>query len=300
MKKIQVLIITAILFAFSISGFAQDTVLAEGNPPLTQGLINRLIDLYEFSLAGRFTADQKKEFSRQLVAQWKSNDTKAMSSYRQLLEIYDKLSVLDDAKLREAQSQFQSTLVSALKKNPRQGYNPLLIAVYNRAHADDAIEMESSAAESGSFGDSISSGSSSGSTPNQLIGKWQAGSSSSINYTNSATGASTNGGGTQVIYTFFPDGRFEYASLYSLTSYSCTTNTLLYKTGHVEFSGSTMTLVTEGGNFTSKDNCNAQYNYEKPAKLDRESFNWSVQRDEYGTKLCLQGPTGNGCAYKRD
>lgn len=297
MKKIQILIIAAILLVLSTGAFGQGLVLADGEPPLTESTVNRLIDLYEFALDGRFTSVQKKEFTQKLVEQWKSNDTKAISSYVKLLEIYGKLSALDNAKLREAQSQFQNALVGELKKNPGEGYNPLLISVYNKAHTDDKIESQS---ETLGSVNSTSVDLFSGNTPSQLIGKWQAGSTSSTSYTNSVTGASTNGGGTQVMYTFFPDGRFEYANLYSLTSYSCTTQTMLYTIGHYEVTGSVLKMVTEDGKFTSQDNCNRQYNYEKPAKLETESFNWRVERDEYGTKICLQNSRLNGCAYKRN
>ena len=33
--------------------------------------------------------------------------------------------------------------------------------------------------------------------------------------------------------------------------------------------------------------------------MDRETFQWSIQQDQYGTKLCLRNATINGCAYKR-
>ena len=284
------------VFAATLAGAQQmrQTAMPNQQISLTESTVNRLIDLFEFALAGRFSPQQREEFKRLLAAQWQANDVKAIGSYQQLLDIYDKLSALDNEKLREMQAQLQTALLSELKKNPNGGYNPLLINVYNKAHGGI---IESNA---GNFNNQTSVRSSGGSVPVELIGKWQAGSSSSTGYTNSATGATTSGGGTQVIYTFFPDGRFEYASLYILTTYNCTTDTMLYKTGRIELDGATLTLVTESGKFTSRDNCNRQYNYEKPAKLDRETFKWFVTRDEYGTKLCLQNPGINGCAYKRD
>jgi hypothetical protein len=115
-----------------------------------------------------------------------------------------------------------------------------------------------------------------------------------------ATGASSNASGIQVLYTIQPNGRYEYATLETHTMYSCETRLQLYKTGHIEMNGSQITFVPESGTFTSEDSCNRQYNYTKPAELKRETFAASVQRDEYGTKLCLVGNGINGCAYKRD
>ena len=56
----------------------------------------------------------EKGFLPQIVGQWKSNDRKAINSYQQLLEIYEKLNASDDTRLRESQSQFQNALVSDL------------------------------------------------------------------------------------------------------------------------------------------------------------------------------------------
>lgn len=296
MKKTFNFLIIGILLLFAANFvFAQSRILAQGNPPLTESAFARLTDMFEFSLDAHFSNEQLTELKRQIIAQWKT-EAKAPESYTKLLEIYEKVQTMDENNRREAQSQFQTALLNEVKKNLNNERNRLLLAVYNQAHGVDTNETNAANYENDP---SQTRGTDGGIIPGELVGKWQAGSVSSTNYTNSATGASTNGGGTQVMYTFFPDGRFEYASLYSLTSYSCTTNTLLYKTGHVKINGSSFTLVPEDGKFTSEDNCNRQYNYEKPAKLDRETFNWSVQRDEYGTKLCLQNSSVHGCAYKR-
>jgi len=292
MKATRSLITALVLLASSVGTAAQDSILAQGEPPLTTSSFNRLVDLYEFALAGRFSPEQREEFRRRLVAQWTAHDTKAIGAYQALLDIYERLSALDDARLREAQAQFQGALLAELKKNPNAGCNSLLIAVYNGAHGGGAAESAGR-----DYGAPTSSARG---VPGEFVGKWQAGSSSSTSYTNSATGATQGGGGTQVMYTFLPDGRFEYASLYTIRSYNCTTSTMLYKTGHVELDGSTLTLVTEGGKFTSEDSCNSQYNYEKPAKLGRETYSWRVERDQYGAKLCLKNSDLDGCAYKRD
>lgn len=296
MKNTLRFLITVILFTifFSVSVFAQHRTLAQGNPPLTEETFARLTEMFEFSLDAQFSNQQLAEFKRQIIAQWKLENG-APESYTKLLEIYEKVQAMDENNQHQAQAQFQNALLGEIRKNPNNERNRLLMSVYNQSHGGDANEINANNSDN----ELPQVNRTGGNVPNELIGKWQAGSVSSTNYVNSTTGASSNGGGTQVMYTFFPDGRFEFASLYSLTSYSCTTNTMLYKTGHVEINGSSFTLVDENGKFTSEDNCNRQYNYEKPAKLDRETFNWSVQRDEYGTKLCLQNSRLNGCAYKR-
>jgi hypothetical protein len=113
------------------------------------------------------------------------------------------------------------------------------------------------------------------------------------------TGAYSDPSGTQVQYKFLPGGRYEYAALTTQSMYSCTTRLLTYKTGVVLFNGSELTFVPQSSKFSSEDTCNARYNYQKPASMERETYRWRVERDQYGQKMCLQNAQINGCAYRR-
>jgi hypothetical protein len=307
MKLAQTLLVAYLILTTAIIGFAQDyslnsknPILVEGNPSLTQSAITRLIDMFEFSLAARVNAAERAALTQQIISQWKSGDQTIIQNYQQLLAIYERLTALDNAKLREAQVQFQDALVNELKKNPGNERNRILIKVYNNAHPQAAINGDYAGGSNSIAMQSTNAGYASGNIPSEIVGTWQTGSASSINYSNSSTGSTINGGGTQVRYKILPDGRYEYAALSTQATYSCSTNLMTYKAGHIEVKGSVLTFVPENGKFTSEDSCNRQYNYEKPAKLDREIYDWSVQRDQYGTKICFQGNGVNGCAYKRD
>ena len=135
--------------------------------------------------------------------------------------------------------------------------------------------------------------------PAALVGTWGAGNVSSTIFQDQRTGSYSAPSGTQVQYRFFPNGRYEYAALTTQSMYSCTTRFSTYKTGVAVYQGDVLTLIPETSKFTSEDNCNAKYNYQKPAGMNRETYRWHVERDEYGVKMCLQGEGVNGCAYKR-
>jgi hypothetical protein len=138
-----------------------------------------------------------------------------------------------------------------------------------------------------------------GIAPPALVGTWGTGSVSSTSFVNRATGSYSAPSGTQVQYKFLPDGHYEYAALTTQSMYSCTSRFLTFKTGTVVYQGGELTFVPQSGKFTSEDSCNARFNYEKPVGLDRESYRWRVERDQYGEKMCLQNATVNGCAYRR-
>lgn len=136
--------------------------------------------------------------------------------------------------------------------------------------------------------------------PSEIVGTWQTGKVSDTVFTNSSTGASDNGSSIQVMYKIFADGTYEYASLESHRMYNCKTDLSLYKTGIVSIAGNSLTFQPQDGKFTSEDSCNAQYNYEKPATLETENYQWRVESDESGLKICLKNASVNGCAYKRE
>lgn len=284
MKTLFVLILSLVI---SGSIFAQggDRVLADGNPPLMQSTVDQLIDFFEFGLHGKFTPQQRAQFQQQQIASWQ--DAKERENAATIVDMRSKLMGLDDQKLVQAQSTIEKYLVGEIEKQPNDPTSKILKQVYESGKL--------SAVSSGPITASVNSGG----DVSALLGTWGTGSVSAVNYTNSVTGSSTNGGGTQVQYTFKPGGRYEYASLTTSTLYNCSMKFGTYKAGIVSIQGGVLTFVPQTATFTSEDSCVAKNNYKKPADLNRETFNWSIQRDEYGTKLCLQNQSINGCAYKR-
>lgn len=263
-----------------------DIVLAEGQPPLTVGMVKRLISFFEWTLDGKFTDEQRVEFARECTADWKNNDQKSIETMVGLIKVSAQLAAASEEQRQQAHPQAQKMLLDALQQQPDDQTSRLLLNVYRQGQQKTPTARDSNEPAGSS------------SVPGELIGAWRAGSVSSTTFVNRNTGAYADPSGTQVRYRFFPDGRYEFAVLTTQSMYNCTTKLLTYKTGVVSFQGGTLTFIPKTGKFTSEDNCNRQYNYEKPAKLDRETYNWRVERDEYGVKMCLQNATTNGCAYQ--
>lgn len=137
-------------------------------------------------------------------------------------------------------------------------------------------------------------------TPAPLVGAWQTSKTTSgVTYTDRATGSNSGLSGTWVQYRFLPNGRYEYSALTKQSSYNCTTDLLTFKTGTVYSKDDIILLIPLDGKFTSTDNCNRQYNYEKPIDKSNEAFKWRIERDQYGTKVCLHNDKIDGCAYKK-
>jgi hypothetical protein len=287
MKSMIGLILILVLTGVVAKGQQSDRILVQGDDPLMQSTVNQLIDFFEFGLYGKFNDKQRAEFQAQRIADWQSGDPKDRETIRTLLDMRAKLMSLDDEKLKQAQTALQKYLIDNFGGQTNDPTARLLMEVYRNSRLN--------AISSGPVNNPVGGGG----DVNDLLGSWGTGSVSGVNYVNNVTGSSTNGGGTQVMYTFKPGGKYEYAALTQSTLYNCTMKFLTYKSGAVQFQGSVLTFVPEYSTFTSEDSCVAKNNYKKPASMERETFNWSVQRDEYGIKMCLQNSSTNGCAYKR-
>jgi hypothetical protein len=264
-------------------------------------MVNELVALFEWALDGRFLARERQEFQSLMVANWQSGNAKSIQDSVGLVKIASQVEAMPADQRRVAQPQFQAALLKTLEGNSDPA-SELLLKVYRESHegnmgsaGNQGISTTSRVATGGVR---VATGGIGGGVPGALVGTWQTGSSSSTTYVNRATGAYSDPSGTQVMYKIFGDGHYEYAALTQQSFYDCTTKLFTYKTGRVTVQGATLTFIPTSGKFTSTDNCNARNNYEKPANLERETYNWSTQRDEYGEKLCLKNDTINGCAYK--
>lgn len=270
----------------------QNRVLAPGNPPLTTQMVNDLIDFFEWTLDAKFTQADRNQFLNDRISEWRANDQTSVNSVMELLKLRAQVASLTESQKAQAHTLMQSSIVESLRSTADDSTSRMLLKIYEHSQHEHSV-IKNNATTAGVANEQGQN------VPSELIGKWQTGSVSSVNFVNPRTGAYAPPSGTQVMYTIFPDGRYEYAALTQQSMYNCTTKLFTYKTGTIKINNTSLTFIPKQGKFTSEDNCNSKYNYEKQIPLERETFNWKITRDEYGEKICLQNGSINGCAYKR-
>jgi hypothetical protein len=50
------------------------------------------------------------------------------------------------------------------------------------------------------------------------------------------------------------------------------------------------TIIPQTGTIEFKDTCRPRLNAKKPMSCDQEQFQWRLERDQFGVKLCLTTP----------
>src|SRR5258705_6757488 len=138
MKKLTSLILILLL---AVSTFSQrrgsvqgegGAILAEGNPPLTQKLVNRLVNLFEFLLEIRLSEEQRERFQRGVVRYWTKNDREGMQNIFTNL----KYAELPQDELRVFRESNQTTVVENMRRSSDAPEEAVLIEAYDRAHPD--------------------------------------------------------------------------------------------------------------------------------------------------------------------
>lgn len=132
---------------------------------------------------------------------------------------------------------------------------------------------------------------------NSLVGKWERKTSGMSSYKN---GVYQGSSGNYESYAIYPDGRVEYTSLIAVQNYGCHLEAFGQSKGRAAVSGSQLTMNLNAGTVRRDDSCSPSKNYTNPTKATNFSYDWRVEKDEYGNvQLVLTQSDGNVYYYRR-
>src|SRR5215207_8949418 len=132
MKFINAFFIAVLLFTVSTFGQSKN-VLADGNPPLTQTMINRLTTLMQWSLDSDFSDGERTELRAVVIDYWKKGDETSIKSVLDTLAFEQKLASASEEQKRSMQPQIQQKLLAEFEKDPNEPLNKVLLAAYRRS-----------------------------------------------------------------------------------------------------------------------------------------------------------------------
>lgn len=273
----NLLLFTIFAMVFAVNTFGQDRVLADGNPPLTNQMVERFIGLMEWSLDLQFSDSDRSKVEKQLVKYWQMNDEKEIKPILNILNFEKNLATASEAKKREIQPQLKEQLLEAMEKDSNEPLNAILLAFYKRNDGPTNV--------SGDI--------------NSLVGKWQ------VLHGNSIVGVDINSGrigdGNAMIaqWEIKPSSSVIYSFVLQQSNFGCTTRLRTSKTGTVSISGSKVIFNYSGGTTVSEDNCNKNNNYTKKLAAEKETFDFKLGRDSNGkSQFCFANSKLKDCAIK--
>jgi hypothetical protein len=271
-----------ILVLLTVSTFAQSkNVLADGNPPLTQTMVNRLTTLLEWSLDTDLSAEERSELRSIVISYWKNGDQKSIKSTLDTLAFEERLRSADEAQKQSIKPDLQQELLKAFRQDENEPMSKILLTAYERNHAE--INSTRNGANE-SF--------------ENLVGRWQVSHGNSLTTQNVNTGALGDSNAMIAEYDIKADGSLIYSFYLSQNNYGCTTKVKTSKTGHISINGSQVIFTYDKGTTTSSDSCNAKYNYTKPLGKSSETFNFTLKRQNGKPQFCFANDKLNDCAVK--
>jgi hypothetical protein len=253
-------------------------ILAQGNPPLTQRMVNRIEGLYEFLLEIRLSATQREQFQQGVVRYWTRNDREGMQSILDNLKYAD----LPADELRVFRDNNQATIVENMRRDTDNPEELVLIAAYDSAYPD-----RHGATRAKGF--------------NDLIGTWSrddallAGRDA---YSGAATGVSYTDSGTIEIAA---NGSFKLVQQHTHCGTGCCRLDGEQKVGSVSIVGSMLVFEVSGGSTLVQDDCSRR-NQRVAVAPHRESYKWSIRNNpnkNNASMLCWNTAADKAVCYEK-
>jgi hypothetical protein len=296
MKHLLCSLLVLLLFAGSTSSARnritqqkpEDEVIAQGNPPLTQGRVDQFAEFFEWALDSKMTKSQRTLFSARLVELWEKRNQSNIDALVAMRKHYDGLVNVTPEQRNEARGRVQSLLLNAFVGDSEDSLAKLLLAVYKASHPGAVITPKNQAAANPTPLQAH--------VPAELLGEWIARRGSGSSYVNPNTGQTGGVNATIDSYKIFADGTYEHSILIQSSLYNCTLSTVGRETGPISVQGSSFLLTPRPGTLDSKNSCNPSLNEKQQTNENPETYSWRVQRGEHGLELCLQRRSDNASA----
>jgi hypothetical protein len=127
------LFLTSLLFCliFSTGSFSQ--TLVKGDPPLTQRMVDNVIDFFEWSLGVHLSESQKGLVTQKLSSAWQANNRSEMEGTGQILALYDQLQKLSNDDLAKQRPEITDGIVKLLRGDPNDAVARMLLSAYESA-----------------------------------------------------------------------------------------------------------------------------------------------------------------------
>ncbi len=258
-----------------------ESILAEGQPPLTRAQVDEVEKFFAWLFEAGFNTAQRRELEGALVAIWRSNDRKEITAVGEIVQVKAKLAAVSEEKRREVREAMLPEVLKSLRAEPSD-FSRLLLGVYEAASRPAAAPAQG-ASEAGS-----------------LQGSWRSTEMGMISYQNSVTGATRPGRGTTMQFRFLPGGRYEYNGYLESTVYNCTTTLFNPVTGTYRIEGGRLHLTPKTSKWQQRNNCAASMNKEQPGKLEPEVYAVRFAEEQGGRRLCLTSSKGNEVCYRAE
>lgn len=135
----SILILLAVISfdAFNTGVYAQpaDTVLARGNPPLTQSMLDRTGDFLEWLLDVDLSAEHKAMLKKITLRAWQTQNQGEIKSTLDLVKMHGELLQMSKADRDIKKAEIQGPILEGLRKETNDELSQIMVSAYDDAHS---------------------------------------------------------------------------------------------------------------------------------------------------------------------
>jgi hypothetical protein len=265
------------------AAFAQTSrgVLVNGQPPLTQEMVDHLAFVYETILEFKLTPAQRERFRQGEIAYWTENNPEGKKLSLSNLQYYGK----DDEMQSLHNESTQNTIIEALRRDILASNDPVSVVIVEAF--DNAHHGRAAATSVKTFKD--------------LVGGWRRSDSllaDRQSYGSEQIGVSYTDSGSLEIRA---DGSFKLVKVHNHIQNGCSRLDGSTESGLVSLEGSSLFFQVTGGSEQVEDGCLKRQSH-TVLKPRGDKFSWSIRsnpNNESATMLCLSTPAGKSECYEK-
>ena len=121
--------LTAFFVCLVFSTTVSSQTLVAGDPPLTQPMVDHVIDFFEWSLGIHLSGGEKGQVQQKLTAAWKANARSEIDGTNQILNLYMKLQALNNEQLAQTRPEIRDGLVKLLREDKNDSVAKMLLGL---------------------------------------------------------------------------------------------------------------------------------------------------------------------------
>ena len=141
MKLLTAIFIVMLLAFSSVSAQSagresDEIVLAEGSGNLTQPMVNRVIDFFEWSLEAKLSNEERIELQSEMVENWKRRNCSEIQGVLSVLRLADDKQNWDAEELGQMRVLYKSRFLKEFERNQSNRINPLILSSFRPSRRD--------------------------------------------------------------------------------------------------------------------------------------------------------------------
>ena len=134
MKKCFSLFCIAAVLILVLPAAGQSQVLVRGNPPLTEEMIGRFAEFFEWAFDVRLTNDQCDVLRKYSVNIWNKQTKSDMDAILNVVQLQIELSKADRKQLAVVRANYEPQVLDSMRKQPNEPMAVWALAVYESSH----------------------------------------------------------------------------------------------------------------------------------------------------------------------